>query len=208
MTGFSCGRCASITLFHRRHRSSGGNLLSDILKLCKVAKFISAHSFVLISQIQLLAIHILTMSTTRNQSSQTSESYARGAGTTFRPDDTKPSSTATPGFSEGSATAAGHGDHPKDHADISNVTMPRSRIGPQNEDLEGEKMAPPGDGKVMAAQLRKKDAGWGEEGSLTSNLDRQKAEQQNDRERIINERMSGTIVDGAGRMEDEDMDAV
>jgi hypothetical protein len=150
------------------------------------------------------------MSASHSQSSQTSGRYARGAGTTFRSDDTKPSSTPTPGLSEGSATAAGHGDHPKDNADISNITMPRSRIGPQNEDLEGEKLAAPGDGKVMAAQLGKKNAGWGEEGSLTSSLDRQKAEQQADRERIHNERMSGTNVDGAAgsRIEDEGMDAV
>jgi hypothetical protein len=124
----------------------------------------------------------------------------RGAGTTFGPSNVQPSSTATSGFSEGSATAAGHGDHPRDNADDSNVIIPRVRIGPQTGDLEGEKLAPAGNGKVMAAQLDKQHAGWGEEKSLTRKLEKQKAEQQEAREQIHNERVSGTNVDGgAGR---------
>lgn len=134
----------------------------------------------------------------------------RGAGTTFGPGDVRPSSTATFSLSEGSATAAGHGDHPRDNADDSNVTMPRVRIGPQTDDLEGEKLAEPGNGRVMAAQLDKQHAGWGEEKSLTSELERQKEEQREARERIYNERMSGTNVDGAAgrRTLDEGNDGV
>jgi len=45
------------------------------------------------------------MSVSQNQSSL---NEARGAGTTFSPDDVNPQSTATPGTSVGSATAAGH----------------------------------------------------------------------------------------------------
>jgi hypothetical protein len=141
--------------------------------------------------------------------SQSSYSCTKEAGTTFRSNRTRPSSTAT-AFTEGSATAAGHGDHPRDNVDDSKVTMPRTRVGPQNEDLEGVKMAPPGDGKVMDAQFSKKNAGWGEEGSLTSHLERQKAEQQDAREQIRSERMSGTNVDGGAgsRTEDEGIDEV
>ena len=133
----------------------------------------------------------------------------RGAGTTFGPNDVQPSSTATAGLSEGSATAAGHGDHPRDNSDDSNVIMPRVRIGPQAGDLDGEKLAPAGNGRVMAAQLDKQHAGWGEEKSLTRKLERQKAEQQEAREQIRNERMSGTNVDGAAgtRTLDEGADA-
>jgi hypothetical protein len=130
--------------------------------------------------------------------------------TTFGPNDTKPSSTATQWTSQGSATAAGHGDHPVDNADESNVTMPGTRIGPQNEDLEGDKTAPAGEGAVMDAQFEKKNAGWGEEGSLTSDLERQKAEQQAAREELQNARKSGVNVDGGAgnRFENEGMGAV
>jgi len=146
------------------------------------------------------------MSTFHDQSSYHS---VRGAGTTLGPNHIQPP-TATSGFTSGSATGAGHGDHPRDNADDSNVTMPRVRIGPQSEDLEGEKLAPPDNGKVMAAQLEKKHAGWGEEKSLTGKLERQKAEQQEARERIHNERMSGINVDGGAgsRGQDEETDAV
>ena len=111
------------------------------------------------------------MSASQNQSSLNS---ARGAGTTFGPSDTKSSSTATPATSVGSATAAGHGDHPQDNADDSNAVLSGSKVGPQQEDLDGEQMRATGEGEVMDAQFNKKNAGWGEEGSFTSDLDRQK----------------------------------
>lgn len=147
------------------------------------------------------------MSASENQSSL---NVARGAGTTFGPNDTNPSSTATPGMSVGSATAAGHGDHPQDNADDSNATMPGSKVGPQNEDLNGEQMAAPGEGKVMDAQFDKKNAGWGEEGSFTSDLDRQKAEQKGARDEIKAARQQGVDVDGGagGRTENEGQNAV
>lgn len=127
---------------------------------------------------------------------QSSLNQSRGAGTTFGPNDGAPSSTATPAMSVGSATAAGHGDHPVDNADESNVTMPGSKVGPQQEDLDGEQMRASGEGEVMHAQLDKKNAGWGEEGSYTSDLDRQKAEQQEAREAIKSARQAGVNVDG------------
>ncbi|CZR68391.1 uncharacterized protein PAC_18290 [Phialocephala subalpina] len=135
---------------------------------------------------------------------------ARGAGTTFGPNDTKPSSTATPGTSVGSATAAGHGDHPQDNADDSNATLPGSKTGPQNEDLEAEQMRAPGEGDVMDAQFNKKDAGWGDQGSLTSDLDRQKVEQKQAREGIKAARQKGANVDGGAgnRVENEGMSSV
>ncbi len=133
------------------------------------------------------------MSASQNQSSL---NQVRGAGTTWGPDDSKDSSTATPSMSVGSATAAGHGDHPQDNADDSNATKPGSKVGPQNEDLNGEQMSAPGEGDVMDAQLNKKDAGWGEEGSFTSDLDRQKAEQKGAREEIKAARKAGESVDG------------
>ncbi len=147
------------------------------------------------------------MSASQDQSSLNSN---RGAGTTFGPNDTKSSSNATPATSVGSATAAGHGDHPQDNADDSNVTLPNSRIGPQNEDLDGEQMAAPGEGKVMGAQFEKKNAGWGEQNSLTSDLDRQKAEQKSAREGIQAAREGGENVDGGAgnRVENEGMSSV
>jgi hypothetical protein len=128
---------------------------------------------------------------------------ARGAGTTFGPNDTSSYESATPGLSQGSATAAGHGDHPQDNADESNVTMPGSKVGPQQEDLDGEQMSAPGEGKVMEAQFNKQ--GQGEEPSLTSDLDRKKAEQQSERDAIKADRKDGYNVDGGagGRIENE-----
>jgi hypothetical protein len=88
--------------------------------------------------------------------------------------------------------------------------MPGYRVGPQNEDLEGEQMRAPGEGDIMNAQFDKKNAGWGEQGSLTSDLDRQKAEQQGAREEVKAARSQGTNVDeGAGnRVENEGIDAI
>lgn len=143
------------------------------------------------------------MSASQNQSSL-------GAGTTFGAGDSKPSSEATPGMSVGSATAAGHGDHPTDNADESGVEMPSSKMGPPKEDLKGEQMAGYGEGEVMDAQLDKKKAGWGEEGSYTSDLDRQKAEQQSARDEIKSARAAGESVDGGagGRTQNEGLGSV
>jgi hypothetical protein len=141
---------------------------------------------------------------------QSSLNQARGAGTTWGPNDTKPSSYATPATSVGSATAAGHGDHPKDNGDNSNVTLPGSKIGPQNEDLEGEQMRAAGDGEVMDAQVDKKNAGWGEQGSMTSDLDGMKVEQKSAREDVKADRRGGANVDGGAgnRVENEGMGSV
>ncbi|THV49040.1 hypothetical protein BGAL_0214g00090 [Botrytis galanthina] len=146
------------------------------------------------------------MSASQNQSSLNSTP----AGTTFGPNSGAPSSTATPGMSVGSATAMGHGDHPKDNADDSNAKLSSSKVGPQQEDLEGEQMRAAGEGDVMAAQLDKKNAGWGEEGSYTSDLDRQKAEQKEAREKIKSQREQGIDVDGGagGRLENEGLGSV
>jgi hypothetical protein len=83
--------------------------------------------------------------------------------------------------------------------------MPGSRIGPQQEDLDGEQMRMAGEGQVMNAQFSKQNAGWGEQGSFTSDLDRKKAEQQGAREEIQSERRHGSNVDGGarGRIENE-----
>ncbi|CAG8975528.1 hypothetical protein HYALB_00012243 [Hymenoscyphus albidus] len=147
------------------------------------------------------------MSASKDQSTLSS---APGAGTTYGPKDTKPSSTATPAMSVGSATAAGHGPHPNDNADESNVTLPNSRVGPQQEDLDGEQMRAPGEGEVMHAQFDKKNAGWGDQKSLTSNLEAQKAEQKGAREEIKAQRNEGANVDGGAgnRVENEGMAAV
>ncbi|ESZ91759.1 hypothetical protein SBOR_7866 [Sclerotinia borealis F-4128] len=145
-------------------------------------------------------------SASQNQSSLNSTPV----GTTFGPNSGVPSSTATPGMSVGSATAMGHGDHPKDNADDSNVKLPNSKVGPQQEDLDGEQMRAAGEGEVMAAQFDKKNAGWGEEGSYTSDLDRQKAEQKEAREKIKNQREKGVDVDGGagGRLANESLASV
>jgi hypothetical protein len=150
----------------------------------------------------------ITMSASQDQ---TPLNAARGAGTTFGPDSNNDPSTATPSMSVGSATAAGHGDHPNDkNADVSNVSMPNSKVGPQQGDLDGEQMRAPGEGEVMDAQFEKKNAGWGEQGSLTSDLDRQKAEQKGAREGIKEERRAGGNVDGGseGRVENEGIGSV
>jgi len=62
----------------------------------------------------------------------------------------------------------------------------------------------------MDAQLNKKHAGWGEEKDLTSDLDRQKSEQQGAREAIQAERRGGKIVDGGAgvRIESEGLSQV
>jgi hypothetical protein len=111
----------------------------------------------------------------------------------------------TPFQSAGSATAAGHGPHPKDNADETNTSLSGSKYGPQNEDLEGDQMTMLAEGDIMNAQVNKKKAGWGEEDSLTSDLDRKKAEQQGAREEIKKNRSEGHNVDGGagGRIENE-----
>ena len=104
----------------------------------------------------------------------------------------------------------GHGDHPRDNADDSNATLPGSKVGPQNEDLEGEQMRAAGEGDIMHAQFEKKNAGWGEQDSLTSDLDRQKAEQKGAREDVQNARKAGANVDGGAgnRTENEGLGSV
>lgn len=74
--------------------------------------------------------------------------------------------------------------------------MPSSKIGPPKEDIEGEQMHAPGEGDVMDSQLDKKNAGWGEEGSYTGDLDRQKDEQKSARDEIKSARQDGANVDG------------
>jgi hypothetical protein len=140
------------------------------------------------------------MSASQDQSSLNSSS----GGARFDPSSNS-SAESTTFQSAASATAAGHGDHPKDNADESNVTMPGSRIGLQQEDLDGEQMRMAGEGQVMNAQFSKQNAGWGEQGSLISDLDRKKAEQQGAREEIQSERRHGGNVDGGagGRIENE-----
>ena len=147
------------------------------------------------------------MSASKDQSILNS---ARGAGTTFGPTDTSASSTATPAMSAGSATAAGHGSHPRDNADDSNVRLPGSKIGPQNEDLDGDQMRAVGEGEVMNAQIEKGKAGWGEEGSLTGDLDRMKNEQRGKREEVKEARREGRNIDGGAgnRVENEGLGSV
>lgn len=142
------------------------------------------------------------MSASKDQSSL---NEARGAGTSFGPNDGSSSSEATPGYLVGSATAMGHGDHPVDNADESNVSLPKSKVGPQQEDLDGEQMRSSGEGEVMDAQFDKKNAGWGEQDSMTGDLDRQKAEQKGAREQAKQDRQDGANVDGGagGRVESE-----
>ncbi|KAI9744578.1 MAG: hypothetical protein M1818_002107 [Claussenomyces sp. TS43310] len=134
---------------------------------------------------------------------------AQGAGTTFGPDSNS-TGQGTPAMSVGSATAAGHGQHPKDNADDSNASLPGSKVGPQNEDLEGEQMRASGEGEVMDAQFDKKNAGWGEQESLTSDLDRKRAEQDGARRKVKASRREGVNVDGGsgGRTENEGLGAV
>ena len=67
-----------------------------------------------------------------------------------------------------------------------------------------------GEGEVMDAQFNKKNAGWGEQESMTSDLDRQKAEQKGAREEIKTARNEGANVDGGAgnRVENEGMNSV
>jgi hypothetical protein len=144
------------------------------------------------------------MSASKDQSTLNSSSGRRFDSTS---NSDAPSTAAQ---SAGSATAAGHGDHPKDNADDSNATLSGSKYGPQNEDLDGEQMSMLPEGKVMDAQLNKKNAGWGEQESLTSDLDRKKAEQQSAREEVKAERRGGGNVDGGagGRTDNEGLSSV
>jgi hypothetical protein len=59
-------------------------------------------------------------------------------------------------------------------------------------------MCDPGEGEVMQAQINKSHMGFGEEGSLTRDLDRKKAEQQEKREAIHTLREQGLNVDDGG----------
>ncbi|KFY86898.1 hypothetical protein V500_07318 [Pseudogymnoascus sp. VKM F-4518 (FW-2643)] len=132
-----------------------------------------------------------------------------GTATTLGPS-TNANQPGTSAGTVGSTTACGHGDHPHDHANDTGLVLPTCRIGPQQEDLDGEQMADPGEGKVMDEQLEKKHAGWVGEDSLTAELDRKKREQAAKRERFEEERRRGRDVDGGGavRLVDDDTSAV
>ncbi|CZS89223.1 uncharacterized protein RCO7_04738 [Rhynchosporium graminicola] len=151
------------------------------------------------------------MSASQNQSSLNS-APAVGAGTKFNPSTGSSSDSATPAMSVGSATAFGHGDHPKDNADDSNAVKSGSKVGPQQEDLDGEQMRAPGEGEVFRKQLDKKQEGWGEEGSYTDGLERMKEEQKEKREEIKEQRReggSGAVDGGAGgRVSNEGLSSV
>lgn len=63
----------------------------------------------------------------------------------------------------------------------------------------------------MEAQLGKREkGGWGEEESLTSDLDRKKEEQREMREEIKGDRSDGVDVDGGGggRVQNEGLGSV
>ena len=66
------------------------------------------------------------------------------------------------------------------------------------------------EGKVMDAQRDKKNAGWGEQNSLTGNLDRMKEEQKGKREEVKEQREQGQGVDGGAgnRVENEGLNSV
>lgn len=131
------------------------------------------------------------------------------AGTTFD-QNTNSQSSGTPSTSVGSATAAGHGQHPADKGDDSNASLSSSKYGVQKEDLEGEQMAIYGEDQVINAQLDKRNAGWGEQDSLTGNLDRMKAEQKEKREEVKEQRQQGQSVDGGAgnRLDNEGLSSV
>ncbi len=142
---------------------------------------------------------------------QTPLNSTPGAGTTFGPDSGSDPSSATSAMSAGSATAYGHGQHPDDkNVDVSNVSLPNSRVGPQQEDLDGQQMRAAGEGEIMKAQFNKNSAGWGEQDSLTSDLGRQKAEQKSAREDVEKRRRGGANVDGSAgkRTENEGVGSV
>ncbi|KAM3074442.1 hypothetical protein ACMFMF_006452 [Clarireedia jacksonii] len=67
------------------------------------------------------------MSASQNQSSLNEAPNSTPAGTTFSANDAKPSSEASPAYTVGSATAMGHGDHPKDNADDRNAELSGSK---------------------------------------------------------------------------------
>lgn len=65
-------------------------------------------------------------------------------------------------------------------------------------------MRAPGEGEVFRKQMDKTGEGWGEQESLTSDLDRKKAEQAEKREAIKKERAEGGDVGGSmGRLGNE-----
>ncbi len=100
----------------------------------------------------------------------------------------------------GSATAFGRGDHPDDRGNTSpNVKPSSSKWGVQPEDVEGEQMATLAEGKVMDAQLHKREVGgWGEGPDNANDLERKKEEQADAREEIKRRRDGGEplTVDG------------
>ncbi|KFY70769.1 hypothetical protein V499_08959, partial [Pseudogymnoascus sp. VKM F-103] len=105
-----------------------------------------------------------------------------GTSTTLTPT-TNANQPGTSANTMGSTTASGHGSHPHDHPRNGPPILPTRGIGPPQAELEGEQMADPGEGAVMDAQLGKKSAGWGEEDSLTREMERKKREQEGERGR-------------------------
>ncbi|KAF2750604.1 hypothetical protein M011DRAFT_492048 [Sporormia fimetaria CBS 119925] len=75
-------------------------------------------------------------------------------------------------------------------------------IGRHNE-LDGEQMAMPGEGRVADAvvggEKRGKTGAGGAEPDLASDLDRKKAEQQEAREKIKAQRAENTVIGGVGQ---------
>lgn len=130
------------------------------------------------------------MSASQQQSGLNSNSYTLG------PDSNKnlnPTSENT----VGSTTAYGAGPHPVNNAGDSNAVKSSTKYGPQAEDLDGEQMATLPEGKVYEAQLNKREkGGWGEEPSMTADLERKKAEQEVKREAIKEARKRGEIPAG------------
>ncbi|KAI9876807.1 MAG: hypothetical protein M1830_005681 [Pleopsidium flavum] len=71
-------------------------------------------------------------------------------------------------------------------------------VGAAADPLDGEQMRMPGEGRVYEAQLEKgKVAGFGEEESLTSGLERKKEEQKGMREEVKGQREKEVDVGGA-----------
>ncbi|KAI9676567.1 MAG: hypothetical protein M1817_000726 [Caeruleum heppii] len=117
--------------------------------------------------------------------------------TTHKPSETKPSSQQSP-FNTSVATRGPH-DQPDAQPTPSSLgagsTKPDNPNVPDADDLDGEQMRATGEGEIMEKQWNK--TGMGEQGSLTSDLDRQKEEQRGKREAVMQSRSEGVDVDGA-----------
>lgn len=71
-------------------------------------------------------------------------------------------------------------------------------------------MRAPGEGEVMNAQFDKKNAGWGEQDSMTAGLERMKKEQAGARADVKEQRAEGQNIDDgqAIRAQNEGLDSV